>query len=437
MGGEITVKSEFGVGSTFTVIIPQGKRSNAPVAAVEKPESKRVLVYEPRKIHAETVCWALSNLHIPYTLVADADNFEESFRREEWFYVFSAYHLHDKIKGFMEYMAPNVEKKPPLALIVDWGTEAQVPNARFISMPVNSYSVANTLNGESDRRDNADSSLSFDAIQFTVPGARLLVVDDITANLKVATGLLLPYNAKVDTCLSGREAIELVMEHDYDIVFMDHMMPEMNGIEATAEIRAWEKGRLESDGGAGKQIPIVALTANAVFGMREMFIENGFNAFLAKPINTSELDYILDRWIPDEKKNYGRIAVKINGSKNDSFPFPKIPGLDTARGIVLAGGNKEIYHMLFCEEVEERLPILLSNNCDPTLVSFHAHALVNVSDYIGSADAVRKAKALQNAGNAGDFVLIEEKLAELAECAEALVKNIRAVFRSGEGSEKL
>ena len=71
-------------------------------------------------------------------------------------------------------------------------------------------------------------------VRVTFPGARLLVVDDIATNLKVAEGLLVPYKAEVDTCLSGKQAIELVKQHEYDIVFMDHMMPEMDGIETTA-----------------------------------------------------------------------------------------------------------------------------------------------------------------------------------------------------------
>jgi putative two-component system response regulator len=137
-------------------------------------------------------------------------------------------------------------------------------------------------------------------IRFTIPNARLLVVDDIITNLKVAEGLLSPYRPTLDTCLSGAEAIELVKLRDYDLVFMDHMMSEMDGIEATAAIRSWEKA--QGNMNPHKPIPIIALTANVVSGMEEMFIEKGFSDFLAKPIDISKLDKILDRWIPKEKK---------------------------------------------------------------------------------------------------------------------------------------
>jgi CheY-like chemotaxis protein len=168
---------------------------------------------------------------------------------------------------------------------------------------------------------------------FTIPQARLLVVDDIATNLKVAEGLLAPYKATVDISLSGAEAIELIKQRakfgeSYDLIFMDHMMPEMDGVETTEIIRAWEieeyEKQFENDVEFAKQtpklsesqIPIVALTANAVSGMREMFLENGFNDFLAKPIDVSELDEVLDRWIVQEiRTDSSREKIKVKSEE--------------------------------------------------------------------------------------------------------------------------
>jgi CheY-like chemotaxis protein len=127
---------------------------------------------------------------------------------------------------------------------------------------------------------------------------KLLVVDDIPINLKVAHGHLTRYGALVDICLSGKEAIELIKQNDYDLVFMDHMMPEMDGIETVSIIRAMESERAN--------IPVIALTANAMTGMREKFIECGFNDFISKPINERELERLLARWIPAEKLTIAR-----------------------------------------------------------------------------------------------------------------------------------
>jgi len=128
-------------------------------------------------------------------------------------------------------------------------------------------------------------------IKFNAPNAKVLVVDDIDANLKVVKGLMQPYKMQVDLCTSGAEAIEMIKANSYDIVFMDHMMPEMDGVEATKLIRETHTN-----------LPIIALTANAVSGVREMFLANGFNDFLSKPIDIIKLNSILEKWLPKEKQ---------------------------------------------------------------------------------------------------------------------------------------
>ncbi|MDR1922011.1 MAG: response regulator, partial [Candidatus Adiutrix sp.] len=117
---------------------------------------------------------------------------------------------------------------------------------------------------------------------FVAPAARVLVVDDIAMNIAVAEGLLSPYQVKVDSCRSGEEAVRLIQEKRYDFILMDHMMPGMDGIETTRAVRALE-------GTYFKEVPIIALTANAMSGMREMFLENGFNDYISKPIELSAL----------------------------------------------------------------------------------------------------------------------------------------------------
>jgi len=327
MGGDISMESEYGSGSVFTVVVPQGIESETPFAAVEGAGEKKVLVYEGRINYARSLCWTLENLKVPHTMVTNQDDFAEALYREEWFYVFSGYGLYEKIKPLMEQgeTAFRGGKKPPLALMIEWGIEAYIPGVRFVSIPVQSLSIANVLNGKADSKGYIESS---GVIRFIFPGARLLVVDDIPNNLKVAEGLLAPYRAEVDTCLNGLQAIELVkraasQKREYDIVFMDHMMPEMDGIEATAAIRAWEKEEQEKTllPERPKGVPIIALTANAVVGMREMFIEKGFNDFLSKPIDVSKLDEMLDRWIPKEK----RASADEVGDNKEQQPQPPAP----------------------------------------------------------------------------------------------------------------
>ena len=129
---------------------------------------------------------------------------------------------------------------------------------------------------------------------FSAPEAEVLVVDDSPTNLMVAKGLLAPYKMRVFTSLNGREAMDLVRERSFDLVLMDHMMPEMDGLEVVAAIRAL--------GGRYADLPITALTANVISGMKEVFLANGFDDLLAKPIEPAELDAVLRRRIPAAKR---------------------------------------------------------------------------------------------------------------------------------------
>jgi len=128
---------------------------------------------------------------------------------------------------------------------------------------------------------------------FSAPSAEVLIVDDFPDNLRVAAGLLRPYRMRVQVCRNGREALDLVQSHDFDLVLMDHMMPVMDGVETTTSIRAL--------GGRFAALPIVALTANVVGEMREFFLEHGFSDYISKPIEPVMLDAVLARWIPKEK----------------------------------------------------------------------------------------------------------------------------------------
>ena len=129
------------------------------------------------------------------------------------------------------------------------------------------------------------------------PIGKVLVADDMDMSLYVMKEILTPYGLQIDTVTDGLEAVEKVKQNVYDLVFMDNMMPTMNGIEATQEIRKL--------GGDYKKLPIIALTATMAPDMREMFMTNGFNDYLSKPINRKEVDEVLKKWIPSEKIRAG------------------------------------------------------------------------------------------------------------------------------------
>jgi signal transduction histidine kinase/CheY-like chemotaxis protein len=145
----------------------------------------------------------------------------------------------------------------------------------------------------SDKKKQAKGKLK----RIDLSYARVLVVDDFVTNLDVAAGMLIKYKMQVDCVLSGKEAIDRISIGDpvYAAIFMDHMMPVMDGVEATRAIRA-----LGTE--YAQKIPIIALTANAIAGNEQMFLENGFNAFISKPINVMTLDAVVQQWVKDSVK---------------------------------------------------------------------------------------------------------------------------------------
>jgi CheY-like chemotaxis protein len=126
-----------------------------------------------------------------------------------------------------------------------------------------------------------------------IPNGRVLVVDDKDMNLYIARGMLSLYRLQIDTAKSGHEAIEKIKYNVYDLVLMDHVMPGKDGMETTREVRKL-KGKYE-------KLPIVALTVNTVAGMKEMFLANGFNGFISKPIVLREMDKMLKECLSPEK----------------------------------------------------------------------------------------------------------------------------------------
>jgi CheY-like chemotaxis protein len=310
--------------------------------------------------------------------------------------------------------------------------------ARFIAMPAHSISIANILNGVEELRgyNEGDSD-----VPFTAPDARVLVVDDIKTNLEVAEGLLAPYAMRVDSCLSGKDAVRLAQENSYDLILMDHMMPGMDGIETTKAIRALP-------GAYYQKLPIVALTANAIAGMRDMFLQAGFNDYISKPIEIAKLDDLIVRWIPAEKQiKSGRLVKRETFSGEAEIA---IPGVDVKQGVNMTGGAIEGYKKvlsMFRRDAEERLALLQEPPEPEALPLFvtQVHALKSAAGTIGAAEVSREAAALEAAGKGvlagspADMAVIREGLPQFRHRLTELIEGIENVLeetREGESAER-
>jgi signal transduction histidine kinase/CheY-like chemotaxis protein len=286
MGGEVSVTSEYGKGSVFTASVTQLFEETEGLAMVENSTGKQVLCFEEQEIYAESIIKTLDSLHVPVTRCTTRTEF---FRELEH----GAYPFAFVSAAIVEEAAEKIKSRylhTSLAVLANPGELVSWHNIPMLIMPAYVVSIANVLN----QRTNFDQQKQR-SVHFVVPDARILVVDDIATNVKVAEGLLTLYQPIIHTCYDGHTAVELVKKHHYDLVFLDHMMPGMDGIETVAAIRLLDAPRF-------RDLPIVAMTANAVFGMKEMFLANGFNDYLAKPIEITKLDAILAKWIPMDKR---------------------------------------------------------------------------------------------------------------------------------------
>ena len=263
----------------------------------------------------------------------------------------------------------------------------------------------------------------------------MLVVDDIATNLKVANGLLLPYEMNVDLCVNGYEAIDAIKEKHYDLVFMDHRMPGIDGVETTRQIRD-----MGDEDEYYANIPIVALTANAVSGMKEMFISNGFNDFMSKPIDLTKLSSVLERFIPKERRKAyvdKRSSAALSGS---SF---SVEGLDVGKGILLTGGTLEYYLetlATFYIDGQDRMNDIakcLESNNIPLFIT-NVHAMKSASANIGAGEVSEAAYALEMAGLQEDMKFVNENTDSFLRMLRELLENIHSALlaRSSEVRDK-
>jgi PAS domain S-box-containing protein len=270
-----------------------------------------------------------------------------------------------------------------------------------------------------------------DLARISLPYARVLIVDDVITNLDVAKGLMKPYGMKIDCVTGGREAIDAMMDSSvrYNAVFMDHMMPGMDGIEAARRIR-------EIGTDYAKSIPIIALTANAIVGNEEMFLSNGFQAFLSKPIDITHIDAVIREWVRDkeqEKPHSLSEGPPVQNIGKDWKALDKgISGLDVNKGISRMGGDKDAY-LGVLRSYARNTPSLLEASADAsrgdlTEYATIVHGIKGSSAGICAEETAGLAEALENAAYAGDINYINANNAALSVTARKLISDINAML---------
>ncbi len=281
MSGSIKVESTYGKGSIFSFELPQTVEDAAPLLPTGNYNDMNIAIWLKSEVKAKSLLDKFVDIEAKATIVENLDDLSKYTH---------AFIDHTNLKNIDPDKAPNTKI---VAISRNYFESKDVkPNVIVAYAPLTTIVVARLLEGSS--YNTADTAANETQFSMTTNNVRALVVDDNSINLIIAQSVLEEYGAHVETAISGADALELVDKNEYDIVFMDHMMPEMDGLEATSRIRAMQGDRFTT-------MPIVALTANAVGDVRTMFLEGGMNDFLSKPLVIKELERVLRRWIHTEK----------------------------------------------------------------------------------------------------------------------------------------
>lgn len=484
MGGIITVKSRYEKGTEVRIVIPQKIWNEQPITDIAEREKYNIAVYvnmEQFKMNAtrdeytQNVAHMVEQLKVRCRICRNLAELKRREQREHFTHIFISDVEYREDRAYFDELSKEVR----IICIVEPRGERRVTNQRIslVFKPFYILPIVSVLNGE---MDGQCARYIEHNRGFVAPTAHVLVVDDNEMNIRVITALLEKYQIKVTEAGSGREALEKIESMDYDFVFMDHMMPEMDGVETLHRIR-------EKVGNYYQRVPVVVLTANAIAGMREKFLKDGFADFLEKPVEVSVLERVLRRNLPVEKlipiegetenaasprsleqedaaekeavsekeaatKTGGelpgwdrdaareeRASAQVEETENKET-VPEIEGIDRDTGLLYCGGEEgyrkvlENYSARGAEHLEKLWELYQNGQWDEYVIA--VHGIKSAMRSIGAIRVSELAKEQEMAGKAGNISYVKEHHAELAEAYERVFTNIRRSMGADTGSEE-
>ncbi len=270
---------------------------------------------------------------------------------------------------------------------------------------------------------------------FTAPKGRVLVVDDNVMNRVVVRGLLKRTLLQIDEAGSGEECLELTRNNHYDVVLMDHMMPGMDGVETLQRLR-------EQNGACG-DAAVIVLTANAVVGVKDFYLEQGFDDYLSKPISGRLLEEMLTKYLPEELVMKREISGEINviNAKQEGFRPDEIRNVLAVERIDLVGslermeGNKDRYRSaakLFAELCEERLRMLHEYIRKEEVPGYVAliHTVRNEAELLGAQDLAEMSREMEKMGKEGNLSFLRDKFTLLSAEYQRVAQCYKTLFDS-------
>ena len=446
MGGSIGVRSTYGEGSEFYFNVMQKVVDAQPAAEIHDDETRKRL--KVGGYFGKRYLWdALEDLTKKYA-VSCVPYEEWSNTREQLDCFFMDKQAYDKIAGDMDNYSTQmgdiyVLHNPLLE-------ECNAAGITAVNKPLFSMNFCRMLNHESLYVGEETE----DFMNFTAPEVSILVVDDNEINLEVTAGLLEPLNMQIDTADSGKRALQMIEKKRYHLIFMDHMMPVMDGIEATERIRQMNDEYYQT-------VPVIALTANALMDARESFAKAGMNDFVAKPIEMKEICKCLKKWLPEnlvipidpaakKKEKSAPAAQQDSGGQQSqgagtaqsmqSGTLPDLPGINPADGIKYSGSEKLWYKLLgdFYKLIDAKANKLEKCLADGLIKDYtiEVHALKNTARMAGAAELSDWFHRMEDCGNAGDVETITRETPDLIKEMKSFKEILRPYGEAGNQNKK-
>lgn len=410
MRGKLEVESVYGEGSSFFFTIPQKIAYDEPIAAIKDCSQLRVIVLAD-EMHCSELGVMLRSLSVEFELCCTKEEFQRALGYFEYTHIIYTFNMNEIVER-----CGIKNGKTRLIIIKNMKFDVlhtSTPGVEVLFEPVMIFSLARLLSGLDVKVAEVPTD-SRNSINFNIINTNILSVDDNPVNLMVFESLMRQYGIEIDSAKSGFEALELIKNKKYDMIFMDHMMPEMDGIETTRRIRVML---------GDFKIPIVALTANAVVGIRQLFLKSLMNDFISKPIEIRELNNVLRTWLPPEKiVPVSKVIDECpEGSENrnghndiikDMALFLK-DDLYVDKAIANVGGSKEEcirVFGVFVRTLPDRLAKLEQYALNKEWESFRieVHAFKGALFSIGADVLAKNARSLEMAAQSSQIKYIDE-----------------------------
>ncbi len=416
MNGAIVIKSKQGKGTTIRFTVPQSVVDEEPIVAVREKGRLNIATYidmeqfamvEIRDEYAGVIASMAEHLKEKCQVCRSMAELQRREEKEKFTHIFTSIMEYITHTAYFDELA----ERTNVIIVLDDRDEKYVTNPKILKVykPFYILSIVSVLNGLYDIRDEKHAISSG---KFKLEGAHVMVVDDNATNLRVMAGILENYHIKVTTANSGAEALEKVTTADYDFIFMDHMMPGMDGVETMQRIR-------NIMGVYFQKVPIVALTADAVAGARETLLAKGFSDFLEKPVERSVLERVLRRNIPESKfvflKNEPHSEVQevppVEEERNEVMEQLLQIGIDVEKGSIYCNGKDKLIQVIqgflvdFTSSAAMVDKLLEKENWKEYTIA--VHGIKGAMASIGAVKVSELAKQLEMAGkeNRIDFIL--------------------------------